>query len=226
MAWLAGVVQAGVGIYQAVKSQQALNELQNKTPDYSVSPELKTAYSRANELAGEGFTPQEKAAYDNRVATSTNTAFRNGIANSGGNLSQALRNGIQAEKIGANNDFASTDAQLHRSNIHYADSLAQEMQNQKNLIDQNKISRNLMLQQAYGGGKQAGISNAMGGAMTSIYSASNTSTDPTLNNGNAGNKSYAYTNSPSNPNNPYTGTPANLNGYNNMSGNWLGSTGY
>lgn len=195
MAWLAAIPQIVGGIYQTAQSQRGLNKLASEPlPEYSVSPELKNAYGRAEQMSNQGYTGAEQAAFGQNVAQQQNTGFQQGIEQSGGNLAQALRTGFGAQKLNAQNDFAASDANLHRANIHYADSLAQEVQNQSNLINQNKIQRRTMLEQAYGAGKTTGISNIMGGSMASLYSLAGggaPGNNAWLGNANSGNRGSA-----------------------------------
>lgn len=200
-----------LGGYEAFKGAQGLKKLnKEKYPEYSISPELQNSYGRAEQMAGMGYTPQEAANFRQNVAQQQNTGFRQGVNAGGGNLAQALRTGLQAQNLGAFNSFSASDAALHRSNIHYADQLGQQVSNQRNLITGSQVQRRNMLEQAFGGALRQGLSNmagslnltqAMGGGMNLF--GNKTSTDS--NNG-AGQMSFAQ---------PLGG------GYTNTTGGWL-----
>lgn len=163
-----GAVQTGVGLYKLSQEGDA--------PTAGITPEMKAAYARANDRAKAGFTPQEKAAYNQSLATAGNTAYRRGVDMSGGSLAGALRAGINAQQLGARNQFAATDAQLQRENIRYADSLAQQMQSQKNLQTAQELQQYNQRQQAYGQAMQSGLSNITGSlnATQALNSGANT----------------------------------------------------
>lgn len=149
-----GAVQTGVGLYKLSQEGDA--------PTAGITPEMKAAYARAEQRAKSGFSPQEKAAYESSLATAGNTAYRRGVDMGGGSMAQALRAGINAQQLGARNQFAATDAQLQRENIRYADSLAQQIQSQKNLQTAQELQQYNQRQQAYGQALQSGLGNIAG----------------------------------------------------------------
>ena len=143
-----GMVTSGIKSYKANK---ALKELQKQElPQYSVSPEMRNAYGRAEGMTGRGFTPQEEAAFRANLATSENTARMNAMNQSGGNMSQAILGGLNARNVGALNQFAAQDASQRRANIAYADNLAGQLQQQENIKTGQEVNYRMTQEQAYG----------------------------------------------------------------------------
>ena len=153
-----------LGAIQAYNGYQGLQNI-NRTPraTYSITPEQQNSYNRAEGMAGQGYTGQESANFHQGLAQSNNTAFRNAVDMSGGNLAGAIHRGINAQNVGALNTFASNDANLHRQNIRYADQQGQNISNQRNLITQNAQQRRDMLENAYGGALSSGLNNLTSG---------------------------------------------------------------
>jgi len=100
-------------------------------------------------------------------------------------MAQALSAGLAANNLGALNTFASNDAALHRNNIRNLQGLAGGMQNQRNLIDQNKIANYNAKLHAYGAAMQRGLQNMASASSTALSSYS----------GSLGNSSNAFSNS-------------------------------
>jgi hypothetical protein len=148
-----GGIQAGTGL-------AGLNEIGNTPdPEFSQTPGMTNAYNRAEGMANQGFTPAEIAAFAQRMAGSRAGAFRRGAELSGGQLAGALNRGLQAQQFGVESQFAAQDAGLRRTNMRYADSLAQALQNQQNMGTQSQIGRRNQQEQAYGGALKAGLNN-------------------------------------------------------------------
>ncbi len=78
-------------------------------------------------------------------------------------MSQQILSGINYANVGAQNDFASRDAALHRQNIHYADKFSQYLQglNNQNIAAQQKAR--LLAEQALGGGVRDSITTGQQG---------------------------------------------------------------
>lgn len=148
----AGLLTKGItSLVQANRAKKSLAQL-NKTPypEYQISPELQSSYSRAQSMANQGYTAQETAAFNQNLSRNQATQFRTAIDQSGGNLARAINAGLQANNIGAINQFASSDAQIRRQNIRNADDLARALQSQKNLSVSSALQRRNQLEQAYG----------------------------------------------------------------------------
>lgn len=161
---IAGAVVGGIGaITSGVKAYRAhkqLKELQKQAmPNYSVSPEMQNAFNRAEGMTGRGFTPAEEAAFKANLAQSSNTSYRQSLDQSGGNMSQAILGGINSRNISALNQFAAQDAGQRRANIAYADQLAGQLQNQKNMATEQDIARRLEMERGYGKAVSENLNN-------------------------------------------------------------------
>jgi hypothetical protein len=149
-----------LGAYQAIKGAQGLKRLnQEARPEYSVSPEMQSAFAMAKDRTRYGYDPRQAAAFKQGVAQQQNTGFQQGVSMAGGNLAQALRTGFKVQNIGALNRFASDDAGLQAANINRFYGLASQLQQQKNLIQGERISRRNALEGAYGGAVKSGLNN-------------------------------------------------------------------
>lgn len=178
------VAEAGLGLYEYGQSQKRLNEL-DKTPypKYTIDPVLSKAYARAEQMAQSGYTPEERASFENKLAGQQMAGYKAGTARAGGQLSGALAAGMRAQALDAQNQYAMNDAQLKRGNIRYSDSLARAIQSQQNLATQAEQRRRTMEEQALGGAMKAGltnITNALGGAGTALYGQSLRQAAPSL----------------------------------------------
>lgn len=151
-----GAIQTGVGIYQAANAE--------KPQDVQETLEMKAARERARQMAQSGFTPQEKAAFKQSLAASGNTAFRRAV-DIGGGKSAAIRAGINSQQLGAQNQFASQDAALHRQNIGMSNSLEQGYQGLKN----TQVAQNNALAQQ----QNQAASQSINSGMSNLGSALN-----------------------------------------------------
>lgn len=152
-----------VGFSQMSKANKALAELsKQKYPEFTTSPEMLNAYNRAEAMSKYGYSPEERAQFDQQLARNEQSQRQSAIDMSGGNLSSAVGSVLQANQTDAINKFAAGGAELKRSNIRYADSLAEQLQRQKNLQTQNTIARRQMLEQAYGQAKSSALGNITG----------------------------------------------------------------
>jgi len=151
-----GILQAGVGLYNLHK----LNK--QKYPYYSVSPEMENSYNRAESRAGQGFTEEQEADFRQGLSASNNTARINAINQAGGNLAGGINAALGAQKVGALNQFAADDAAQQLSNIHYADSIASQIQAQRNLATQQRANQMDMARQQFGMAAQSGLNNIFG----------------------------------------------------------------
>lgn len=164
-ALIPAALKAGTGIYQSVKASNALKNL-GKMPEYSISPELQNSYNRAERMATQGYTPQEAAAFSQRLARNNNTSFQRGITLGGGSLAKALNSAVLSNNIDAQLGFAANDASLRRSNIRYADSVGSEVSGQRNRNTAQQLAYRMLVEQNLGMAKQQGRNNvveALGG---------------------------------------------------------------
>ena len=164
---LSGIAMGAYQMYNADKALKALNKQPLPTlSNYNMSPEIQSSYNRAEGLTNRGYTPEEEAAFKQNIAENRNAAYRNATDMSGGSLSGAISGVLNAQKLGAYNQFAAEDAALKRRNIQYADSLARALQAQQNMHVQGireyesmLYQRRLMTEQALAAAKSQGMQN-------------------------------------------------------------------
>lgn len=169
------------GMFQKHKSDQALNELaRNKPAGYDVTPEQQSAYDRAQGLANSGYTQDEKSSFMQNLARQNNASYSRSFAQGGNTLAGAIRAGINYGNVGALNTFAAQDAQLHRSNIRYADQMGQGITNQRNMNTRQNLAEYMQKQQAYGQASKQGSQNMFNAVNTfaALGSKEPTKTDP------------------------------------------------
>lgn len=156
------IVGTGIGIYEFFRSQQQLNAL-NKIPypSYTVSPELRSAYSSAQGIANQGFTAGEKAGYQNNINQQGALSYQRALGQSGGNQSNAISAAINGQGINASGNIAIADANLRRENMKYAGSLAGEIQGQNNLQTQNLVQQRQYNQQVLAQEGSAGLQSIL-----------------------------------------------------------------
>lgn len=163
-----GVANLALGLGKSIFAGKKLSDL-HKQPlaQYSETPEQKASRLRANEFAQAGFSPEEKAAYQQQLSRSQNTGYQEAVKRAP-NMSQQILSGINYTNIGAQNDFASRDASLHRKNIEYSDRFSNYLQelNNKNIAVQQQ--QRLMAEQALGLGVQSGIMQGESGILQGV----------------------------------------------------------
>ena len=158
-----GLTNTVIGLGKSIFAGNQLSKLhRQKFPEYTETPEQKSSRLRAEVMSRHGYTPEETSAFQQKLAQSNNTAFQKSIDRAPG-LSQQILSGINYGNVNALNEFASRDANLHRSNIRYADSFSKYLQelNNKNIAVQQE--NRLMAERALGGGLRDSIGIATQG---------------------------------------------------------------
>ena len=153
---LAGV-QTLLGGIKYLTARKEIRKLdKEKEPEFYETAEMRDSRNRAGQMAQSGFTPAENAAFQQQLARSQNTAYRRGV-DTAPNMASAINAGINYTNIGAINQHATNDAQLHRQNIRYHDTFSDKLQGiaDKN-VAQQITNRNYAYQQL-GEGAQAGM---------------------------------------------------------------------
>lgn len=164
------------GLSQQSKANDAIAEInKEKFTQYGLAPQLEQSYSQAAQMAKQGFTGKEKGAFRQNIAQDINTGAQHALDLGGGNLARTISKMGTISKLGAENQFATNDALLHRQNIKYKDVLAQAIQTQGNLKSQADISHRVMLEQAYGNASKAGSENILKGVGMGAASLSGSS---------------------------------------------------
>ncbi len=140
------------GVYnsETQKAEAKRGLARQKFNNYSATPEMQSAFSRAQAMSQFGFSPQERAAYRQNKAQDINTQAQRALDIGGGNMARTISKLGQISNLQSENQFAIQDAQLKRQNIRYADSLASQLQGQKNMATGAGINQYNQAQQAYG----------------------------------------------------------------------------
>jgi hypothetical protein len=133
-------------------------------PEYELNPALAKAYEQTQSIysgaqarANEGFTGAQEDAFVNALNTAGNVMTRNAMETGGGQLGQFAGSLNNANRLNALADFAEKDAILQQQKKQYADSTygmvmqaGNTLQGQQNIIQQQRIQRRNMLEQALG----------------------------------------------------------------------------
>ena len=128
-----------------------------RRPSFTEDPRFTQAASRAEYMAGMGYTPQERAAFQSDIAAQTAGDYRRGIDMSGGNMARALGGISTARTMGAFNRFAGQDAALRRQNIQYADQFSRERQRRMDMQTRADMQQYDAAQQAVGKAMSSGL---------------------------------------------------------------------
>lgn len=151
MAWIGPVVQAGMGIYQAVSASSAAKKLPD-SQRHTVSPEMRKAQAMAERRAEKGFSDGERAAFEQSMARRSNAASR-AMRNLG--MSGVAQGVSNIFNIDAMNQFsAQSEAEKRKGEAMYT-GIAGQIQG---LQDRETSSFNQMLQQSRTALGQAGAS--------------------------------------------------------------------
>lgn len=157
---IAGGVQGTMGLGQILIAYDALKKLQKKPKDvYGEAAEMRAARIKAEQNAQFGYTPEQKAAFFQNLATLNNARYQKAVGMAGGNLAQAVQSGINYGNINALNNFAAQDADRKLRNQQYADNFARNIQALKNMQTQRNQQDRIMQEQALGAAINAGATN-------------------------------------------------------------------
>lgn len=156
-----GIGSAVLGGLQTIGSLIGLSQLGPK-PTFTASPDLMQATEMYRQMANQGFTPQEQAAYQSQIARQSNAAFQRGLDLSGGNMAQALQASQGANQLGAANQLAAQDAALRRQNLAGYAGQADKMQRIQDMNTQAQLQQRQAAESALGMGLQSGLTNLAG----------------------------------------------------------------
>ena len=154
--------QMGMGAVQSIISAAKASDLP-EPEQYSVTPELRGAFNEARTRSQQGYSPAERAAFDQMLARQANSA-KNMFRNAG--LAAAGTASANIMSIDALNQFAAGSEAVRRQNFGQYAGLAEEIQQVDNMEVGRQNQRLMAEEQALGGGIQAGISNMFQGANT------------------------------------------------------------
>jgi len=161
MAWIAPVIQAGMGLFQIISASRAGKNLPDRQT-FQVSPEMRRAESMALRRAEQGMSAAERAAFEQGMARRTGAAER-AMRNLG---MSGVASGISnIFNIDAMNQMAAQSESMRRAGEQQYASIANQVQN---IADQETRSFNDMLlrqQMALGQAGASGMKNITGGLM-------------------------------------------------------------
>ena len=155
----AALAQVAIGAVQAGVSASEAKKLAEDKP-YRISPALSLAYNMSRRRAEEGYSAEEKAAFEQMLArqgTAAKRMFQN-VGMSGAGSAAANIMGVDAM-----NQFAAQGANIRRQNFGQFANMAGQVQRVQNM-ETGRFNQQLnMERQALGQGVQSGIGNIFGG---------------------------------------------------------------
>lgn len=156
------VAQMGMGAIQTAISASKASQLPDPK-QHTVSPELRGAFNEAKTRSQQGYSPAERAAFEQTLARQANASkqmFQNvGMSGAGAAAANIM-------SIDALNQFAAGSEAARRQNFGQYASLAGDVQRVGDMEAQRFNQRLMAEEQALGGGMQAGISNMFQGLNT------------------------------------------------------------
>lgn len=159
------LIAAGLqGLYGLYQSSRAASQARSmaEPAGYEITPEQRASQARAEEMAQQGYTGQEKASFYQNMAAQSNLGYQRAMRGAGGNQwGGAILAGVQSPSYGAVADFAARDAALKRQNVRYADQMGEQISAQRNRIVNSDWQYYQQKQQAYGLAQKQGIQNIM-----------------------------------------------------------------
>ena len=171
-----GWVNVGLGGLESIGGLLGLNS----TPKYqsqTIDPAIKNMVSRAQDMAKQGYTPQEITAFYNQQAMQNNARFQHGTDQAGGNLAQSVNNSNNAFNVGALNQFAANDAKLKQQHQLYADQTLKYLQGLEDKSWMQDNAHRQGLENAFGGALKQGLSNITGGIAGMAFGKGNNSSN-------------------------------------------------
>jgi len=166
----APVVKGAYGIYQAYQADKRIKQL-GERPTFKITPEMDKSYKRAERDAKFGYSSEERNAYQQRLERSRSQIFGRGKIIGGGGVAQALNAAVLTNQLGAELDYAASDAQLIRQKRRYADRRGDVISNQRNRITAERINYRNRVEQALGLAGSQGNLNAVEAASEFIPAA-------------------------------------------------------
>lgn len=130
---------------------------QKKPPMYSMSPDQQALLAQSRQMASQGFTGGERAAYESQIARQGATASQRALDLSGGGMAQALSGSIGAANLGAANQMAVQDAALRRQGQQFYSRMAGEQQRIQDMNVAGQQREYQQAQQSFGGALQSGL---------------------------------------------------------------------
>lgn len=166
----APVIKSAFGAIQEEGARKRIKQL-GARKGFEISPEMQRSYSDALREAEFGYSSAEKSAFQQRIAQNRDTILNRGQMVGGRGIAQALNAAVLSNQIGAELDFASSDAALRRSKRQYADQRGDVISNQRNRIDADRLSYREAVERALGGASSQGRTNIVEGLSEVPYAA-------------------------------------------------------
>lgn len=155
----AAIAQVGIGLIQSGISAAKASQLPDDQK-YTVGPEMRLAYNMSRRRADEGYSAEEKAAFEQMLARQ-GTAAKRMLQNVG--LSGVGSAAANIMGVDALNQFAAQNANIRRQNFGQFANMAGQVQGVQNM-ETGRFNQQLnMERQALGQGVQSGIGNIFGG---------------------------------------------------------------
>ena len=145
-----------LGKQQMQNAKALLDQLsQTQYPKYSTqtAPEMQQSYMTAQRNV-QGFTPEERAAYEFDVTRGQNAKLNRAREASGGQGSNAIQQIMNVNNLQSNLGFASKDAELRRGAQRYADTIGEKIANirrqQENANKEQELRRRMITEENLG----------------------------------------------------------------------------
>lgn len=150
-------------------------------PEFAMTDEMRRSAGRAEYMAGMGLLPEERSAAIQGAANQQSGAFRRAQDMGGGNLARSMGGMTAAQGLDFENRLASSDANLRRSNIRYADTFSRESQRLADANTQMQNQYRMAEEQAVGRAIQSGFMNLAGfGNMQAAFGYNPGGVDPNI----------------------------------------------
>jgi len=151
-------------------------------PEFAMTDEMRRSAGRAEYMAGMGLLPEERSAAIQGSANQQAGAFRRAQDMGGGNLARSMGATTAAQGLDFENRLASSDANMRRSNIRYADTFSRESQRLADANTQMQNQYRMAEEQAVGRAIQSGLMNVAGfGNMQAAFNYNPGGVDPNVN---------------------------------------------
>lgn len=153
----------GTGVVGALELitglSQAWKDRNTKPADYSLDPNVATMQAEAMGRRNEGFSEQQRKAYEDKIYNDMVSKYVMGKNISGGQGSQAILSAIVGQNNQNRNQLAIADAQQELANRSFANQINQFVQGQENMATEQKRQDYYQKQQATAAAIKGGLTN-------------------------------------------------------------------
>lgn len=149
----------GLGALQTIMGLSGLNKLHDQPdPKFYETPEMQASRLRANQRSQYGFSPEENAAWENKLNRSENTGYQRTL-DVAPTQARAVLAGTTYNNADAIGSHAASDAQRHQQNIAYSDKFSNELQSIADKNIQMQARNRLLAEERLGGAVSSGLGN-------------------------------------------------------------------